>query len=134
MGSGREAMNLVLDRGLAYATIAITYRSASIRVERILVDTGSQSTVLAADSVALAGIEYELGDRIETIRGVGGREFVFTRTIDRILLGKRELSPFQIEVGGMDYGFPINGILGMDFLVPSGAIIDLAEMMIRFKG
>lgn len=34
----------------------------------------------------------------------------------------------------MDYGFAINGILGMDFLVSAGAIINLREMTIEFAG
>jgi hypothetical protein len=32
----------------------------------------------------------------------------------------------------MDYGFRINGILGMDFLTQAGAIINLQEMKIEF--
>lgn len=126
-------MNLVLDKGLAYVTIALTYRGVTLEIPRVLVDTGSQSTVVCADCVEPAGIQFGLGDRIETIRGVGGREFVFTREIDRLSLGEKTLSPFTVEIGGMDYGFPINGILGMDFLVPSGAIVDLAVLAIRFS-
>jgi len=33
----------------------------------------------------------------------------------------------------MDYGFPIDGILGMDFLTSVGAIIDLDMMEIRIQ-
>lgn len=40
------------------------------------------------------------------------------------------MTDFTIEVGVMDYGFDINGILGMDFLIETGAIIDLARMEI----
>ena len=43
------------------------------------------------------------------------------------------LSNFRIEVGGMDYGFEINGILGMDFLTQVGAIINLREQQIEFN-
>jgi hypothetical protein len=32
----------------------------------------------------------------------------------------------------MDYGFEIQGILGMDFLLQAGAIIDLGELNLRF--
>lgn len=39
----------------------------------------------------------------------------------------------QLElVGGMDYGFEINGILGMDFLKRARAIIDLGKLIIEF--
>jgi hypothetical protein len=33
----------------------------------------------------------------------------------------------------MDYGFEINGVLGMDFLVRTGAVIDLQELELRFS-
>jgi hypothetical protein len=39
---------------------------------------------------------------------------------------------FEIEVGGMDYGFEINGILGMDFLLRAGAILNLRELSLEF--
>ncbi|GEM_PF-2184473 len=42
------------------------------------------------------------------------------------------LHNFEIEIGGMDYGFEINGILGMDFLIRAKAIIKLAEMRVDF--
>jgi len=38
----------------------------------------------------------------------------------------------SIEVGGMDYGFEMHGILGMDFLTQAGAMINLREMTIAF--
>ncbi len=35
---------------------------------------------------------------------------------------------FEIEVGAMHYGFPINGIVGMDFLLATRAIADIAHL------
>lgn len=32
------------------------------------------------------------------------------------------LDGFEVEIGGMDYGFEIGGILGMDFLRKAGAV------------
>jgi len=32
----------------------------------------------------------------------------------------------------MDYGFEINGILGMDFLLQTGAIINLRDLSLDF--
>ena len=43
------------------------------------------------------------------------------------------LSNFWIEVGGMNYGFEINGIFGMDFLTRAAAIINLRELQIEFN-
>lgn len=47
------------------------------------------------------------------------------------MLGTLGLDNFKIEVGVMDYGFEINGILGMDFLRKVGAEINLYEMKVK---
>jgi hypothetical protein len=57
---------------------------------------------------------------------------VFARQVDRLQVGQRDVAQFEIEVGGMDYGFEINGILGMDFLVRTGAIINLRVLRLEF--
>ena len=69
-------------------------------------------------------------DVIRRVRGVGGTEFVFSKRMDGIHLGEIQIAHFDIEVGGMDYGFPIGGILGMDFLRQVGAILDLGILQI----
>ncbi len=69
---------------------------------------------------------------IHAIGGIGGTEFVYSRQVDYLQVDNRKLFDFDIEVGGMDYGFEINGILGMDFLTQTGAIINLRELQIEF--
>lgn len=76
------------------------------------------------------GITIEKDDIIETISGVGGVEFVFEKIINRINLGNSVISNFIIEVGAMDYGFEIDGVIGMNFLKVMGAIIDLDKIAI----
>jgi len=39
-----------------------------------------------------------------------------------------EAIDFEIEVGAMDYGFKINGIVGMDFLIKGKFLINLAQL------
>ncbi len=67
-------------------------------------------------------------DLIHRIRGVGGAEFVFTKRVDNLALGELQIEDFEIEVGAMEYGFDIEGIVGMDFLTRVGAVIDLARL------
>ena len=57
---------------------------------------------------------------------------MFRRTLDYLKIGEYRLSDFPVDVGGMDYGFAINGILGMDVLINTGAIINLRHMEITF--
>jgi hypothetical protein len=125
-------MQLTLIDDLPFMTIKVAYQNAEIEVTNVLVDTGSASTILAADVVALIGLVPEPADLLHTIRGVGGTEVVFTRQIDFLQLDQQRLTQFELEVGGMDYGFDINGILGMDALTQAGAMINLRDLRIDF--
>lgn len=99
-------------------------------LDNVLLDTGSGGTVFRMDEVDKLDITIEKDDTIEIISGVGGVEFVYKKNVDEISLGNLEIRNFIIEVGVMDYGFEINGIIGMDFLKEVGAIIDLDKMAI----
>lgn len=128
-----EAMQLLtLKHNLPFVTVTVGYRGREIEIENVLVDTGSASTIFSADLVASIEIIPLPDDTLYIIRGVGGSEAVFSRVVDYIQLGTRQLPNLEIEVGGMDYGFDINGILGMDFLTRIGAIIDLRDINISF--
>lgn len=127
-------MQFALRDNLPFTTAVVGYRGKVVEVQDVLIDTGSGGTVLSADIVSMIEIMPEAEDILHTIHGVGGSEVVFTRKIDYLKVGEHRLGDFEIEVSGMDYGFKINGILGMDFLIGAGAIIDLREMNIYFAG
>ena len=46
-------------------------------------------------------------------------------------MGELAVSDFEIEVGAMDYEIELDGILGLDFMMEAGAVIDLAQMEVR---
>jgi predicted aspartyl protease len=125
-------MPLTLQDNLPFTTITVTYQGTTMDIPQVLVDTGSAATLLAADFITTIGIVPLPQDVLHTLRGVGGTEVVFTRRLDSLQVGERRLTNFEIEVGGMDYGFEMHGILGMDFLIRAGAIINLREMTIVF--
>ena len=127
-------MQLTLKDDLPFTTVSLTYQGMNLDIAEVLVDTGSATTLLSADIVAGIQIFPSAGDVLRTIHGVGGSEVVFVRTVDLLTVGERSVAQFEIEVGGMDYGFEINGILGMDFLLGAGALINLREMKIEFAG
>ena len=126
-------MQLSLKYSLPFTTVTIAYQETTLRIPDILIDTGSGSTVLAVDIVSAIHITPIAEDILHTISGVGGSEVVFTRRIDYLQVGMKRIPDLEIEVGGMDYGFKINGILGMDFLTKAGAIINFKEMSIEFS-
>ena len=125
-------MPLTLRDNLPFTTVTVTYQGTTMDIPHVLVDTGSAATLLAADIVAALGIVPLPEDILHSLRGLGGTEVVFTRRLDSLQVGEHRLTNFEIEVGGMDYGFEMHGILGMDFLIQAGAIINLHEMTITF--
>ncbi|NOZ06059.1 MAG: hypothetical protein GXP41_06865 [Chloroflexi bacterium] len=125
-------MQLQLKYSLPFVTVSIAYKGKEIDIPDVLVDTGSASTILAADSLKVIGIKPLPEDVLHTIRGVGGVEVVYLREVAYLKVGECSITDFEVEIGGMDYGFEINGILGMDFLVESGAVVNLREMRMGF--
>lgn len=123
-------MRLVRRHSLLFTTVRATLAGRAVDIPDVLVDTGSASTILDVDVVAELGIEPTPTDLLRGIRGVGGTEYVFTRRLDRLAVGERALDGMIVEVGGMDYGFPMNGILGLDFLVATGALLNLRDLSI----
>ena len=125
-------MELRLKDDLPFLQVTITFRNSTLTIQDVLLDTGSASTIFAADVVASLGITPEADDVLRTIQGVGGVEVVYERQIDKLAIENHSIRNLIIEVGGMDYGFAINGILGMNVLRNINAIINLAEMKIEF--
>jgi len=62
---------------------------------------------------------------IYRISGVGGSEFVFSKTVNSIKIGNMEVQSFTLEVGAMNYDFNLDGIIGLDLLQEIKAIINI---------
>ena len=125
-------MRLQIKDNLPFVSITVSHQSQKIRVPNVLVDTGSGGTILSADILSQIGIVPQPDDALHTIFGVGGSEVVFTRKVNELKVGAYSTKYFEVEIGGMDYGFDIQGILGMDFLILAGAKMDLENLEIDF--
>lgn len=124
-------MKLRLQGGLLYVPVHLGFRGRDLVLKDVILDTGSAGSVVSADAVLPMGLLPEAHDRLRRIRGVGGVEFVFTKRLDRLTVGELEAKDFEVEVGALDYGFPVQGILGLDFLLQVKAVIDLSELELR---
>jgi len=118
--------------GLPQVSMSLLYRGRQLDLENVLLDTGSASSIFSADRLLEIDLRCDPKDILNRIRGVGGTEFVFSKTVDRLSLGDLAVSDFEIEVGAMDYGFrfELGGIVGMDFLERVGAVIDLRRHLV----
>jgi predicted aspartyl protease len=125
-------VQLITRHELIYVTATLTYDGTTVELTDVLIDTGAASTVLNADLAADAGIFLAPSDQLRRLRGVGGHEHVFMRQVDRFAVGEHGLDGFEVEIGEMDYGFELGGIIGMDFLRAARAVIDLGNLTIDF--
>ncbi len=125
-------MQLALRDNLPYVSLIMDHNGRTLVVPNVLIDTGSGTTIIASDIMQTIGITPLPEDALYTIRGVGGSEVVFSRRIAQIQLEDCIIQNFEVEIGGMDYGFDINGIIGMDFLTQTGALLNLHDMTISF--
>jgi hypothetical protein len=126
-------MKIRLQEGLPYSRVSIVHAGQQLHLEHVLLDTGSAGAIFSVDKILAIGLQYEANDVVHRIRGVGGSEFVFTKKVDQLLSGELQVDEFEIEVGAMEYGFELDGIIGMDFLTQVNAIIDLAQLEISVR-
>ena len=124
-------MKLRLEGRLPFISATLRFAGRELTLHEVLVDTGSAGSVFSADVVDSLGIEPEGPDRIRRILGVGGSEFVYSKRIEELAIGEIGIEGFEIHVGAMRYGFPLEGIVGMDFLLATRAILDLEALELR---
>ena len=105
-------MKLNLVGRLPFVSATLRFAGKTLDLDEVLLDTGSAGSVFSADVVDCLGIRPEGSDRIRRILGVGGSEFVYSKRIEMLALGEMRVEDFEIQIGAMRYGFPLQGIVG----------------------
>ena len=123
-------LKIRIEDRLPFVTVTLAQGDRAIVLEHVLLDTGSAGTMFSVDELATLGIVPEPNDALRRVVGVGGSEFVLAKKIERLALGDIELREFPIQVGAMDYGFQIQGLLGTDFFMQAGVVLDLARLKV----
>lgn len=123
-------MNLNVNFGLPFVSVTIQFRDQKFTLEKVLLDTGSAGTIFKADVVGEIGVVPEAGDMVDSIQGVGGIEYVYTKNFDAIYFEDVSIHDFQVEIGSMDYGLDIDGIIGFDFIRLASLVIDTVNMQV----
>lgn len=126
-------MRIDVRYGLPFIEVIICYRGEELHLKNVLLDTGSAGTIFNADVVDAIGVQIEPGDFLNKIRGVGGVEVVYSKQLDFVSTGEASLGRFEVEIGEMDYGMEIDGILGFDFIQSAGLVIDSKELIVAAK-
>ena len=116
--------------GLPFVAVRLAANNLTVDVEQVLIDTGSAECVFQTDIVAKIGVAPSLDDPIVFMKGIGGEEAVIRKPIQSIAIENMVVQPFRIQIGSLEYGMRIDGIIGMDFLQQTGAKIDFANLTI----
>lgn len=103
-----------------------------------VVDTGAEVTVLASETVEVLGVPTT-ASRSKIIDASGDRAPVRTAVLRNVVFGRLVVSEFQVAVTPLGtirrtfrdrYGRPVDGIIGMDFLEESSALLDTASKVL----
>lgn len=79
-------MKINIQYGLPFIELEVTFREKRLRLDNVLLDTGSAGTIFNANVVEKIGVAPEKNDIVDTIRGVGGVEYVYVKNFDLIQL------------------------------------------------
>lgn len=112
---------------LLLCELELTINEQILTLKNVLVDTGSATTLINSDYVKVDGTEI-----IDTIYGVGGYETILTKHLDIFKINEYMIENFQIDLGNMDFGIALDGILGLDVLTMLGANINIKDSILSF--
>jgi Aspartyl protease len=112
-------------------TTSLTANNQQLTFERVLLDTGSAATLFKTDDLERLGILPLPDNHVRFMAGVGGTESVIEKQIDALQVGSFILKPCTIYMSALDYAIPMDGILGVDFLLRVGARVDFQRLRIE---
>ncbi|MDP5272815.1 retropepsin-like aspartic protease [Chengkuizengella axinellae] len=127
----RDIIPIKMENGLPFIKLELINNNKKIVLNHVLIDTGSASTIFKLDSVKAIGLGAEQDDVIGKMLGVGGSEYVIYKTVDTIIIGNYTVHNYQINIGSMNYGINIDGMLGIDLLQEIKGIIHLDKLFIE---
>jgi hypothetical protein len=110
-------MKIEMYNGLPTISITLKYKSGSIQLEQVLIDTGCLISIFDTDLVDPTGL-YIQGDNGRAVRmhGVGGQsEVCYQQSVSGLYLDEYLLNDFQIQLGMTKIPYGFDAILGIDF-------------------
>lgn len=126
--------NLQYKDGLLYASVVLELNEKSVIVDNVIIDTGAFHTIILSDFLDNLEAEFLEDDILVKSSGYGGNQLSSVRKkIDKISIGDISLSNSKIDFGQIDPFDRVNGLIGLDFLMGAGVLIDLDELTICKK-
>lgn len=123
-------MKIQMQDGLPVVSIDLSYKGNKICLDNVLIDTGCSTTILDTDEVEQIGLIIDRkSGRPRRMYGVGGEsELCYEQTVTHLEIDNCLMDSFQLQLGITRETYGFNGIIGVDFMVKSGLIIDFQKM------
>ncbi|MEK0315698.1 retropepsin-like aspartic protease [Cohnella sp. 56] len=116
------------------SSITIKHHGKTIIIPEVVVDTGAAESILSIDAVEALFNDCEPEDQIRFMTGIGGREASVRRMIDQVKFHSFQMKDVRIDFGRIGEYSEINGLIGLDILIPGKFIIDLNRLRIYAAG
>lgn len=125
-------MKIAMKNGLPLVSVKLGYKSSTITLENVLLDTGCAISVFDTDIVSTIGltINTEIG-RAVRMYGIGGKsELAFQQTVDEISIDSNHLSNYTLQLAMTKIPYGFDAILGVDYFTRSQAVIDFKGFVV----
>lgn len=119
-------MKISFDGQLITTSFIVTFRGKKLKIDDMIIDTGSSHTVISPDVLEEIGVTYENGDDIYEAYGIGGSVPIYTKVMDEIQIDKINIENIEIDVGVLPKEH--NGLLGLDILMNYNFIVDMDKL------
>jgi len=126
-------MKIEMREGLPLVSVLLSYNGKTMQLNDVLLDTGCSTTIFDSDEVeAIDLIIDRANGRPRRMYGVGGEsELCYEQIVSDLIINHDLFAAFQLQLGITKETYGFNSILGIDFMIESGAIIDLKEMIVK---
>ncbi len=116
---------------LPFVSVMVRANGKSASVDQVLLDIGSAGTAFDTEIISALGIKPELTDKTARLVGIGGGEYAVRKMVDAVEVDGLIVAPMIVQLAGLNYGYGVNGIIGLDFLMKTKAVIDFSKLEVR---
>lgn len=115
-----------------YVSVTVRANDQELVLPHMVIDTGSAATLFRSSDLEKIGIFLPMNGIVKRLRGIGGSEFVIEFPIPYLTIDDTMVvEPFTIHAGAVNYGYNIDGFIGLDFLLHVQATLDLPNLEVR---
>ena len=119
--------------GLPFVTLDVSQGGATVTLQNRLLATGCSRTIFATDSVSGVGVVPDADAGLRRMVGSDGVERVVEAQADAVIMDGIRVENITVQLGTLDYGVAMDGIVGLDLLRATRATIDLDMLELRAK-